>query len=91
MNQKGYAQTEPDEIVAKTDEFDNNFFEAIKQKGMENFDKAIESLEKCANLQPKNAVVYFELGKNDILTAFYWYQKAGENGNRDGLFNIGSC
>ncbi len=71
MNQKGYAQTEPDEIVAKTDEFDNNFFEAIKQKGMENFDKAIESLEKCANLQPKNAVVYFELGKNYLLQKNY--------------------
>ncbi len=68
-----YAQTEPDQIVAKTDEFENSFFEAIKQKGMENYDKAIESLEKCNDLQPKNAVVFFELGKN------YLFQKNYKN------------
>jgi tetratricopeptide (TPR) repeat protein len=40
------------------------FYEAIKQKGIENYDKAIESLEKCVNLQPENATLFFELGKN---------------------------
>ena len=65
--------TEPEDIVAKTDDFENSFFEAIKQKGMENFDKAINELEKCANLQPKNALVYFELGKN------YYNQKNYKN------------
>lgn len=68
-----FAQTEPEDIVSKADEFENSFFESIKQKGMENFDKAIVSLEKCADLQPKNAVVYFELGKN------YLFQKNYKN------------
>ena len=68
-----FAQTEPEDIVSKADEFENSFFESIKQKGMENFDKAIASLEKCADLQPNNAVVYFELGKN------YYQQKNYKN------------
>lgn len=66
-----FAQTEPEDIVSKADEFENSFFESIKQKGIENFDKAIESLEKCADLQPKNAVVFFELGKNYLLQKNY--------------------
>ena len=65
------AQTEPEDIVSKADEFESSFFESIKQKGMENFDKAIESLEKCADLQPKNAVIYFELGKNYLFLKNY--------------------
>ena len=68
-----FAQTEPEDVVSKGDEFENSFFESIKQKGMENFDKAIESLEKCSSLQPNNAVVYFELGKN------YLFQKKYKN------------
>ena len=65
------AQTEPEDIFSKADEFESSFFESIKQKGMENFDKAIESLEKCADLQPKNAVIYFELGKNYLFLKNY--------------------
>ncbi|MBC7525434.1 MAG: tetratricopeptide repeat protein, partial [Flavobacterium sp.] len=38
--------------------------ESLKQKGIENYDKAIESLEKCKDLQPQNAIIYYELGKN---------------------------
>ena len=75
------GQTEPEDVVSKVDEFENLFFESIKQKGMENFDKAIESLEKCSNLQPNNAVVFFELGKNylfqkNYVNAFQNFQKA---------------
>lgn len=75
------AQTEPEDIVSKADEFENSFFESIKQKGMENFDKAITALEKCADLQPNNAVIYFELGKNyynqkNYKSAFDNFQKA---------------
>ena len=60
---------EPEDIAAVTDEFENYYYESLKQKGIENYDKAIEALEKCENLQPKNAVVFFELGKN------YYFQK----------------
>lgn len=58
------AQTEPEEVAAIDDKFQNFFYEALKQKGIENYDKAIEALERCKELEPNNAVVYFELGKN---------------------------
>jgi tetratricopeptide (TPR) repeat protein len=55
---------EPDEIALANDAFENNFFEALKQKGIENYDKALQSLEKCLAKEPDNAVLYNELGKN---------------------------
>lgn len=63
------AQTEPEDIVMDNDVFQDHFYEAIKQKGIENYDKAIESLQKCLELQPNNSALFFELGKN------YYYQK----------------
>ena len=47
-----------------TDEYQDSFYESLKQKGIENYDKAIVSLEKCIKLKPNDAVAYFELGKN---------------------------
>ena len=58
------AQAEPEDIAIDSDAFQDNFYESLKQKGMENYDKAIESLEKCIKSQPNNPVLYFELGKN---------------------------
>lgn len=58
------AQTEPEEVTLDTDEFQNHFYESLKQKGMENYDRAIESLEKCLKIQPNNSTLFFELGKN---------------------------
>lgn len=63
------AQTEPDDIALVSDEFQESYYESLKQKGMENFDKAIVSLEKCLKIQPENAVIYHEIGKN------YFFQK----------------
>ncbi|MFB9078141.1 tetratricopeptide repeat protein [Flavobacterium procerum] len=59
-----YAQTEPEDIAMATDEYQDSFYESLKQKGIENYDKAIVSLEKCIKLKPNDAVAYFELGKN---------------------------
>ena len=58
------AQTEPEDVALDTDAFQNHFYESLKQKGMENYDKAIESLEQCLKIQPKNPTLFFELGKN---------------------------
>ncbi|GGF26137.1 cytochrome c biosynthesis protein [Flavobacterium limi] len=58
------AQTEPEDIAVATDEYQDSFYESLKQKGIENYDKAIVSLEKCIKLKPNDAVAYFELGKN---------------------------
>lgn len=57
-------ETEPEDIILDSDAFQNYFYESIKQKGMENYDRAIESLEKCVELQPNNPTIFFELGKN---------------------------
>ena len=45
------------------DEFQEHFFEALKQRGIENFDRAIDELLKCKKIDD-NASVSFELGKN---------------------------
>ncbi len=58
------AQAEPDTIPLEDDQFQNNFYEALKQKGIGNYDRAIMSLEKCLKQQPNNAVLYHEMGKN---------------------------
>jgi len=58
------AQTEPQDVALDTDAFQDHFYESIKQKGMENYDKAIDELEQCLKIQPKNPVLFFELGKN---------------------------
>lgn len=46
-----------------TDEFQDNFFEALKQKGIENYDKAINLLLECKRLEADNGVVDHELAK----------------------------
>lgn len=66
-----FAQAEPETIGLETDEFQELFFEALKQKGIENYDRAIEALEKCLKLQPQNANVYNELGKNYLKSKNY--------------------
>jgi tetratricopeptide (TPR) repeat protein len=50
-------------LIEYTDEFQELFFEALKQKGIENYDKAINLLLKCKQLSPNNSVVDHELAK----------------------------
>ena len=45
------------------DEFQELFFEALKQKGIENYDKAINALLKCKELDPESHAVDHELGR----------------------------
>lgn len=66
------AQKETDnEVVTLDDGFQDYFYEAIKQKCMENYDKAIEALEKGKAIEPENPIVYFELGKNYLAQKKY--------------------
>src|SRR6056297_954163 len=53
-----------DELGNVTDEFQEQFFEALKQKGIENYEKAILALEECQKMEPDNPVVYFEMARN---------------------------
>ena len=59
-----FSQKEPDDIALATNEFQISYYEALKQKGIENNDRAIQSLQKCVTLEPNNAAVYNELGRN---------------------------
>ena len=66
------AQLEPkDTLALEENKFETSFYESLKQKEIENYDKAIEALEKCQTLQLDNAVVNFELGKNYLLLKKY--------------------
>lgn len=69
-----YAQEEESSEVyleEYTDEFQENFFEALKQKGIQNYDRAIDLFLKCKQLEPNNSVVDYELGKAYLLDKKY--------------------
>jgi tetratricopeptide (TPR) repeat protein len=67
--QVNYAQVDfnkkPDDDLGDVeDKFQEYFYEALKQKGIENYDRSVEALLKCIELDNSVAVLYFELGKN---------------------------
>lgn len=67
--QLNYAQVDfnkrPDDDLGNVeDEFQELFFEALKQEGIENYQRAVDALLKCINLKSSEAVVYYQLGKN---------------------------
>ena len=64
MAQVDFNKKPDDDLGNVEDEFQEYFFEALKQKGIENYDRAVDALHKCLNLNSKNPVIYFELGKN---------------------------
>lgn len=62
----------PDTISAnKENRYKESFFEALKQKGIENYDKAVKALLKCIELDNKEPAAYFELGKNYVFLKNY--------------------
>lgn len=69
--QISFAQTNPEDIALETDNFQEAYYESLKQKGIENYDRAIESLEKCLKIQPENPVIYHEIGKNNFFKKDY--------------------
>ena len=71
LPQNNYAQvdfnkTPDDDLGNVEDKYQEYFFEALKQKGIENYDRSIKALLKCIELDDSKSVVYFELGKNYI-------------------------
>ena len=59
-----FAQENPDAIALVDDQLENNFYEAMKQRGIENYDKAIVAIQKCIEKDSKNGAFQYELGKN---------------------------
>lgn len=70
LSSEGQEITQPlkdvnqDDLGNVTDAFQEHFFEALKQKGIENYEKAIAELQECLKIDDSKAVVYFELGRN---------------------------
>jgi tetratricopeptide (TPR) repeat protein len=64
--QVDFNKTPDDDLGNVEDKYQEYFFEALKQKGIENYDRSIKALLKCVELDDSKAVVYFELGKNYI-------------------------
>lgn len=64
--QVDFNKTPDDDLGNVEDKFQEYFYEALKQKGIENYDRSIKALQKCIELDNSHAVIYFELGKNYI-------------------------
>jgi len=69
--QANYAQVDfnkkpNDDLGNLEDEFQELFYEALKQKGIENYDRSVDALLKCIELDNSVPVLYFELGKNNL-------------------------
>ena len=58
-----FKEEESSEVFLEeyTDEFQEKFFEALKQKGIENYDRAVNLLLECKRLDPNNSVLDHEL------------------------------
>lgn len=92
------AQENPDAIALMDDQLENNFYEAMKQRGIENYDKAIVAIQKCIEKDPKNAAFHYELGKNYLSQKNYVeaesaFKKAVELDNKqrwywNGLYDV---
>ena len=93
-----FAQDNPDAIALVDDQLENNFYEAVKQRGIENYDKAIVAIQKCIEKEPKNAAFQYELGKNYLSLKNYVdaenaFKKAVELDNKqrwywNGLYDV---
>lgn len=67
--QHGFTQVDfnkrpNDDLGNVEDKFQEYFFEALKQKGIGNYQKSADALLKCIDLNDSDPVLYFELGKN---------------------------
>jgi tetratricopeptide (TPR) repeat protein len=70
-----------DDLGNVTDAFQENFFEALKQKGIENYELALEALKRAhkstGNDPTQEAVINYEMAKN--LTSLKRYDEADES------------
>lgn len=91
-------EQEPESVALDANQFEEAFYDALKEKSMENHDKAIQKLQTCLQLQPQEAVVHFELAKNyfaikDYTQAVIQFEKVlelkpDERWAWDGLYQI---
>ena len=53
-----------DDLGDVEDKFQELFYEGLKQKAIENYDRSVEAFLKCIAIDDAVPVLYFELGKN---------------------------
>ena len=63
------AQAEADNLLSVSQDsthvkFQNHFYDAMKQKALESYSKAVDALIVCKSLKPTESVVFHELGIN---------------------------
>jgi len=93
-----FAQENPEDIALVDNQTEDNFYEALKQRGIENYDKAIVAIQKCLEKDPKNPAFLYELGKNQLdlknyVDAEVSFKKAIELDNKqrwywNGLYDV---
>lgn len=93
-----FAQQNPEDIALVENKTEDYFFEALAQRGIENYDKAIVAIQKCLEKEPKNAAFLYELGKNqldakDYVAAEITFKSAVEIDNKqrwywNGLYDV---
>ena len=66
LAQVDFNKRPDDDLGNVEDKFQELFFEALKQKGIENYQRSVDALLKCIDLDDSDPVLYFELGKNYI-------------------------
>ncbi|NNC44786.1 MAG: tetratricopeptide repeat protein [Winogradskyella sp.] len=64
FTQVDFNKTPDDDLGDVKDAFQEYFFEALKQKGIENYERAVDALQECLKIDSTKTVVYYELGKN---------------------------
>lgn len=62
--QVDFNKVPTDDLGLVEDNFQEAFYEALKQKSIENYDRAIDAFQKCITIDNTVPVVYFELGKS---------------------------
>ena len=92
----GYAQEteESAEVFLDdySDTFQEHFFEGLKQKGIENYDRAIHALLQCKEIDKENPVVDYELANLYLETNEYYsgtpYAITAVNGDPDNIWYL---
>ncbi|RNC92236.1 MAG: hypothetical protein ED555_03815 [Allomuricauda sp.] len=72
-DQQPIDQEESAEVFLEeyTDDFQEAFFEALKQKGIQNYDRAANLLLECKQLRPDDSSIDHELAKVNLLDKKY--------------------
>ena len=84
-----------DDLGMVEDRFQHYFFQALSQRGIENYERAVQALQKCQEVKPDNVAVLYELGKNykdleDYPTSEKYLKQAldEKSGNQDLLTEL---